>query len=198
MGGERLAVAGSLHLKPTHRTQPPRSPHSFALYLQEKEEAEQRPVFTEEGFTFVYVKYNNLYLLSVTKRNANVALMLVYLYRLVDVFKVRPSLWTPCIVCGKEMAAVWLRRLRSGWGIEASSPGDLSRPLTTITRPIRTTSGSLRRRASGTTSSSSTSSWTRPWTSGTRRPPRPRYYGAFGVDGPTLLVPFLPDQRNLT
>ena len=113
-------------------------------------------------------------------------------------FKVRPSLWTPCIVCGKEMAAVWLRRLRSGWGIEASSPGDLSRPPTTITRPIRTTSGSLRRRASGTTSSSSTSSWTRPWTSGTRRPPRPRYYGAFGVDGPTLLVPSLPDQDNLT
>lgn len=37
----------------------------------------------------MYVKYNNLYLLSVTKRNANVALMLVYLYRLVDVFKVR-------------------------------------------------------------------------------------------------------------
>jgi hypothetical protein len=95
--------------KPTHRhtdplvppspppstTPPPPCPldtcASFALYLQEKEETEQRPVFTEEGFTFVYVKYNNLYLLSVTKRNANVALMLVYLYRLVDVFKVRAS-----------------------------------------------------------------------------------------------------------
>lgn len=48
---------------------------------------EQRPVFTDEGYTFVYIKYNNLYLMSVTKRNSNIALMLVYLYRLVDVFK---------------------------------------------------------------------------------------------------------------
>jgi len=59
----------------------------FALYLQEKEESEQRPVFTEDGYTFAYLKYNNLFLLSVTKRNSNVALMLVYLSRLVDVFK---------------------------------------------------------------------------------------------------------------
>ncbi|KAM3573795.1 hypothetical protein VYU27_004216 [Nannochloropsis oceanica] len=59
----------------------------FAIYLQEKEESEQRPVFTEDGYTFAYLKYNNLFLLSVTKRNSNVALMLVYLSRLVDVFK---------------------------------------------------------------------------------------------------------------
>jgi len=62
-------------------------PIRFATYIQEKEEMEQRPVFTEDGYTFVYIKYNNLYLMSVTKRNSNVALMLVYLYRLVDVFK---------------------------------------------------------------------------------------------------------------
>lgn len=61
--------------------------HRFATYLQEKEESEQRPIFTEEGCTFAYLKYNNLFLLSVTKRNSNVALMLMYLSRLVDVFK---------------------------------------------------------------------------------------------------------------
>lgn len=61
----------------------------FANYIQEKDEMDQRPVFTEDGYTFVYIKYNNLYLMSVTKRNSNIALMLVYLYRLVDVFKVR-------------------------------------------------------------------------------------------------------------
>lgn len=60
----------------------------FANYIQEKDEMDQRPVFTEDGYTFVYIKYNNLYLMSVTKRNSNIALMLVYLYRLVDVFKV--------------------------------------------------------------------------------------------------------------
>lgn len=59
----------------------------FSLYIQEKEEMDQTPVFTEEGVTYVYVRYNNLLLMSVTKRNSNVALMLVYLYKLVDVFK---------------------------------------------------------------------------------------------------------------
>lgn len=44
---------------------------------------EQKPIFTVEGVTFVYVQYNNLILMSVTKRNSNVALMLVYLYKLV-------------------------------------------------------------------------------------------------------------------
>ena len=50
---------------------------------------EQKPIFTVEGVTFVYVQYNNLILMSVTKRNSNVALMLVYLYKLVS----RVLLW---------------------------------------------------------------------------------------------------------
>jgi hypothetical protein len=34
----------------------------FSLYIQEKEEMELRPVFTEDGITFVYIKaYNTLY-----------------------------------------------------------------------------------------------------------------------------------------
>lgn len=52
-------------------------------HIQEREEMEQKPVFTVEGVTYVYVQYNNLILMSVTKRNSNVALMLVYLYKLV-------------------------------------------------------------------------------------------------------------------
>lgn len=59
----------------------------FSLYIQETEEVDMRPVFTEEGFTYVYIKHNNLYLMTVTKRNSNVALMFMYLYRLVTVFK---------------------------------------------------------------------------------------------------------------
>lgn len=46
---------------------------------------EQRPVFTMEGITYVYIQYNNLILMSVTKRNSNVALMFVYLYKLVSI-----------------------------------------------------------------------------------------------------------------
>lgn len=53
-------------------------------HIQERDEMEQKPVFTVEGVTFVYVQYNNLILMSVTKRNSNVALMLVYLYKLVS------------------------------------------------------------------------------------------------------------------
>ena len=35
----------------------------------------------------MYIQHNNLYLMSVTKKNANVALMFMFLYRLVTVFK---------------------------------------------------------------------------------------------------------------
>lgn len=123
----------------------------FSRYIQETEEVDMRPIFTEDGNTFVYIKvrtrvwgalwrcvhsttrtpwppvlgvfslvtsgvetfesamwrllsflrecvyvlvcvicvwylqHNNLYLMSVTKRNANVALMFMFLYRLVGV-----------------------------------------------------------------------------------------------------------------
>lgn len=52
---------------------------------------EQRPVFTLEGVTYVYIQHNNLILMSVTKRNSNVALMFVYLYKLVSIVPSRSS-----------------------------------------------------------------------------------------------------------
>ena len=42
-------------------------------------------VHSDNGVTFVYVKYNNLYLLAVTKCNANASVMVLFLYRLVAV-----------------------------------------------------------------------------------------------------------------
>ncbi|CCI49556.1 unnamed protein product [Albugo candida] len=59
----------------------------FTQYVQEKDDSEQRPVFTEDGFTFVYIKHNNLYLMTLTKVNSNVALMLMYLTRICQVFQ---------------------------------------------------------------------------------------------------------------
>jgi len=59
----------------------------FAQYIQNTEEMEARPIFTEDGITFIYIRYNNLYLLTVTKQNSNVGLILIYLYKLVEVFK---------------------------------------------------------------------------------------------------------------
>merc|ERR1711959_136194 len=59
----------------------------FSQYISETEEEDLRPVVVDNGIIYVYVKYNNLYLLAVTKRNANAAVMLLFLYRLVHVFE---------------------------------------------------------------------------------------------------------------
>eukprot|EP01038_Epipyxis_sp_PR26KG_P010148 gene10148-13651_t len=59
----------------------------FSLYIQEKDEMELRPVFTDEGITFVYIKCNNLLLMAVTKRNSNISLLFFYLNKLTSVFK---------------------------------------------------------------------------------------------------------------
>jgi len=59
----------------------------FSLFIQEKDEYELRPVFTDEGITYVYIKCNNLLLLAVTKRNSNIALILFFLYKLTEVFR---------------------------------------------------------------------------------------------------------------
>ncbi|GBG34652.1 AP-1 complex subunit mu-1 [Hondaea fermentalgiana] len=59
----------------------------FATRIQEEEEADRKPVFTEQDVTFVYIKYNNLYVLSVTKKNANVFTMMNYMVRLCGVLK---------------------------------------------------------------------------------------------------------------
>lgn len=59
----------------------------FSLHIQEKDEMDLRPVFTDEGVTYVYIKCNNLLLMAVTKRNSNIALVLFFLSKLTGVFK---------------------------------------------------------------------------------------------------------------
>jgi len=59
----------------------------FSLYIQEQDEMEQRPIFTEDGYTFAFIKHNNLFVMCVTKRNSNIALVLTSLHRLINVFK---------------------------------------------------------------------------------------------------------------
>ena len=75
-----------LHPAPAHST--PR----FAVRIQEQDEQDMKPIFTEAGVTYVYIKYNNLYLLALTKKNANVAVILLYLYRICNVRERRPSM----------------------------------------------------------------------------------------------------------
>mmetsp|Transcript_42645 Transcript_42645/g.93429 ORF Transcript_42645/g.93429 Transcript_42645/m.93429 type:complete len:429 (+) Transcript_42645:60-1346(+) len=59
----------------------------FSGHVLEAEEADERPVWLEHGITYVYIKYNNLYIMAVTQRNSNAAMILLFLYRLVEVFK---------------------------------------------------------------------------------------------------------------
>mmetsp|Transcript_9953 Transcript_9953/g.16603 ORF Transcript_9953/g.16603 Transcript_9953/m.16603 type:complete len:429 (+) Transcript_9953:97-1383(+) len=59
----------------------------FSGHVLEAEEADERPVWLEHGTTYVYIKYNNLYIMAVTQRNSNAAMILLFLYRLVEVFK---------------------------------------------------------------------------------------------------------------
>jgi len=46
-----------------------------------------KPVIEEDGITYIYIKANNIYLLATTNRNANAAMILMFLYRTVEVFK---------------------------------------------------------------------------------------------------------------
>lgn len=63
----------------------------FARYIQEKNEMDQRPIFTDDGLTFAFIRHNNLFLMCVTKRNSNIALLLMYLYRLAKVDIIPPA-----------------------------------------------------------------------------------------------------------
>ena len=59
----------------------------FSGHVLEADEADERPVWLEHGTTYVYIKYNNLYIMAVTQRNSNAAMVLLFLYRLVGVLK---------------------------------------------------------------------------------------------------------------
>eukprot|EP00753_Platysulcus_tardus_P004734 PLAT1264.1.p2 GENE.PLAT1264.1~~PLAT1264.1.p2 ORF type:complete len:426 (+),score=229.23 PLAT1264.1:98-1375(+) len=59
----------------------------FTSMLADTEDFERRPVFSEEGVHFVYISYNNLYLVAASKRSLNVMMALLFLYHLVGVFK---------------------------------------------------------------------------------------------------------------
>ena len=43
------------------------------------------PILRHEKTTFAYIKYSNLYIVAMTRTNANIALIFVYLYRMVQV-----------------------------------------------------------------------------------------------------------------
>lgn len=59
----------------------------FSKHILEDDAVELSPVILEDGFSFVYIKHKNLYLMVMTKRNANVMVITHYLFRLVEVME---------------------------------------------------------------------------------------------------------------
>ena len=45
------------------------------------------PVMHDDGVTYIYLQHTNVYLLAVTRENVNATAVVLFLHRLVDVFK---------------------------------------------------------------------------------------------------------------
>uniref|UniRef100_A0A6A7GAC2 Apm1, medium subunit of the adaptin 1 complex n=3 Tax=Hirondellea gigas TaxID=1518452 RepID=A0A6A7GAC2_9CRUS len=59
----------------------------FCELLATEDIGARSPIMNRDGVTYVYISHNNLYLLAITKRNANAMLILCFLYRVVEVFE---------------------------------------------------------------------------------------------------------------
>lgn len=55
------------------------------LLMEKEEEGMLTPILQTNDCTFAYIKYNNLYIVSTTKKNANIALVFTLLHKLVQV-----------------------------------------------------------------------------------------------------------------
>ncbi|GAV07670.1 hypothetical protein RvY_17484 [Ramazzottius varieornatus] len=57
------------------------------VLTEREEEGNITPLITTAGVTFAYVKFNNLYLVATSKKNANIAMIFSFLHKTVEVFK---------------------------------------------------------------------------------------------------------------
>lgn len=55
------------------------------LLMEKEEDGMLTPILQTVECTFAYIKYNNLYIVSTTKKNANIALVFVFLHKIVQV-----------------------------------------------------------------------------------------------------------------
>lgn len=66
----------------------PKCVDKFMSKVNELEEsAKLSPIIVHDGITYIYVQVSNLYLLAVTRTNANATTALVFLHRLAGVLK---------------------------------------------------------------------------------------------------------------
>jgi hypothetical protein len=55
------------------------------LLMEKEEEGLLTPILQTTECTFAHIKHNNLYIVSTTKKNANIALVFVFLHKVVQV-----------------------------------------------------------------------------------------------------------------
>lgn len=66
----------------------PKYAEKFMTKINEMEEAGNlSPVILDDGVTYLYLRVANLFLLAVTRANVNATSIMVFLHRLVEVFK---------------------------------------------------------------------------------------------------------------
>ena len=59
----------------------------ITLLQQAEEEQSVTPVLQDGGYNYLYVRHSNIYLLAITRKNANAVSIFVFLHRLIQVFK---------------------------------------------------------------------------------------------------------------
>ena len=65
----------------------PKQAERFITKLNELEESGKvTPVILDEGVSYIYVQYSNLYLLAVAKNNINAGAILLFLHKLKEIF----------------------------------------------------------------------------------------------------------------
>jgi AP-1 complex subunit mu len=58
----------------------------FAQRVIDEDEGNIKPVFEHNGVTFAYIRHNNVYFVVVSRLNGNISMLVVYLYRIIEVF----------------------------------------------------------------------------------------------------------------
>ena len=81
-----LDAKGKILISRNYRGDVPMScAERFIARLTEQEELNVKPVFEEDGITYIYIKLNDIYMLATTSHNANAAMILMFLYRAANV-----------------------------------------------------------------------------------------------------------------
>eukprot|EP01027_Heterolobosea_sp_BB2_P025576 GEZU01039253.1.p1 GENE.GEZU01039253.1~~GEZU01039253.1.p1 ORF type:complete len:430 (+),score=121.35 GEZU01039253.1:151-1440(+) len=58
-----------------------------SIVLDSDDESSITPIFEDNGISYAFIRTSNLYFVAVTRQNANATMMLMFLYRMVQVFK---------------------------------------------------------------------------------------------------------------